>query len=367
MRVGGDFETNPVTGCFAKRLVRSSFEELHCIAPVDPAGGARQRTRMQDLAKAADERLLSTLRYDHGVVTKFADAAGNLAGNLRVAVVILIVTFWAAGWVSKLVRLAVGRLHRGRDVDTTLQSFLGSLARYVIVIVGAVAVLQKLGVQATSILAVLGAASLAVGLALQGALSNVAAGVMILIFRPYRVGDFIETSPRKGTVRSLDLFVTEMATPDNLRIIVPNSKVFGDVIVNYSQYPRRRADAVFKLPFAADVEMVFAGLKDRLANDPRVRKQPAPLFEVISQAHDSVELAVRVWTVREDEGALKSDIIRAAHVLATTPDAELPPLTPPTPRPKPAERAERRRLRLGLRHKHDEKLEQKLNPETKGG
>jgi len=322
---------------------------------------------MQDLSKTLDAKVLSTFRYDQATLTKIIDLAGDLAVNLCVAAVILIATFWAAGWVSKLVRNGLSRLNRKGETDTTLQSFIASLVRYLIVVVGMVAVLQQLGVQTTSIIAVLGAASLAVGLALQGALSNVAAGVMLLLFRPYRVGDFIETSTRKGTVRSLDLFVTEMATPDNLKVVIPNSKVFGDVIINYSEHPRRRADAVFKLPFAADAEMVLSRLKDRLALDPRVRKQPAPLFEVVSQAHDNIELAVRVWTVREDEGALKSDIIRAAHVLATNPEAELPALTPPTPKPKPAERAERRRLRLGLKFGHNEKADQKLNPEAKGG
>ncbi len=303
---------------------------------------------MQDLSKTLDQRVLSTFRYDQTVVTKFIDLAGDLAVNLAVATLIIVVTFWAAGWASKLVRTAVGRLQRKPGSDTTLQSFVSSLVRYVIVIIGFVAVLQRLGVQTTSIIAVLGAASLAVGLALQGALSNVAAGVMILLFRPYRVGDTIETTTKKGVVRSLDLFVTELSTPDNLKVVIPNAKVFGDVIVNYSQHQRRRADAIFKVPFATDVEMVLSRLRDRLALDPRVRKDPPPSFEVTTSAHDAIELAIKAWTYREDEGNLKSDIIRAAHVLATNPEAELPELTPPVPRPKPSERAERRlRLRLG--------------------
>jgi small conductance mechanosensitive channel len=297
---------------------------------------------------ALDGGFLKTLRVDQAMLIKLVDMLGDLAVNLCIAGLILIVTFWASGRLANVARRMVGRIQR-RDADTTLQSFIASLVRYVVVIVGLVAVLQRLGVQTTSIIAVLGAASLAIGLALQGALSNVAAGVMILLFRPYRLGDTIESAGRKGVVRALDLFVTELSSPDNLKVVIPNSKIFSDVIVNFTGHSRRRADAVFKLPLGVDAEMVLARLRAHFAPDPRIRKEPAPIFELVSHAHDGFEMAARLWCPREDEGNVKSDVIRAAHVLATQPEGTpLPTLTAPEPRPKPSERAEHR-LRFRLR------------------
>jgi small conductance mechanosensitive channel len=299
---------------------------------------------------ALNERLLGAFRVDQAMIVKLVDMLGDFAVSLCIALLILIVTFWASGRLGNFARGLVAKVQRRPGADTTLQSFIASLVRYVVVIVGLVAVLQRLGVQTTSIIAVLGAASLAVGLALQGALSNVAAGVMILLFRPYRLGDTIESTSRKGVVRALDLFVTELSTADNLKVVIPNSKIFGDVIINYTHHKRRRADAIFKLPVTVDAEMVLARLREHLAGDPRIRKDPPPAFEAVAHSHDGIEMAVRVWCAAEDEGNLKSDILRAAHVLVTNPEAALPALTPPVPRPKPSERAEQRlkfRLRPG--------------------
>jgi small conductance mechanosensitive channel len=260
---------------------------------------------------------LRNVRVDEAMLAKAVDTFGDLAVNLVVAALILTITIWLSRWISRGVQRALGRIHRDNP-DPTLQSFGGSMARYLVIIVGLVAVLSQLGVQTTSILAVLGAASLAIGLALQGALSNVAAGVMILLFRPYR----------KGVVRNLDLFLTELATLDNLRVIVPNSKAFGDVIVNYSTHSRRRVEAVFKLPFATDVNQVVAGLTARIAGDPRVRKDPAPTVEITDMAHDSFQVTARCWVAREDEPFIKAELLLAARLLAQDPDAALPAYAP---------------------------------------
>lgn len=270
---------------------------------------------------------LRNFRMDEAMLAKAVDQLGDLSVNLVVAAIILAATIWAAGWISRGVRAALGRIHADNP-DQTLQAFGGSMARYVVIIVGLVAVLQQLGVQTTSILAVLGAASLAIGLALQGALSNVAAGVMILLFRPYRIGDLIEVGARRGTVRSLDLFVTELATPDNIRVVVPNSKAFGDVIINYSSHSRRRVEAIFKLPFATDVSAVMAGLKARAEGDSRVRKDPAPTVEITDMQHDSYQLAVRCWVAREDEPFVRAELLLTARLLAEDPKAALPPYAP---------------------------------------
>src|SRR6185312_9563691 len=171
-----------------------------------------------------------------------ADAAGGLAVNLALAGLILAGTLWAASWLSTLAGRAIQRAHRHSPPDATLQSFVTSLVRYVVVIIGLIAVLQQLGVKATSVIALLGAGSLAIGLAMQGSLSNVAAGVMLLVLRPYRVGDVVEINGKVGTVRRLDLFMTELSDPDDLNVFMPNGKVFGEMIVNYSTPSRRRME-----------------------------------------------------------------------------------------------------------------------------
>ena len=297
----------------------------------------------------ATSQLLARMRPEEIVAADLIDRATQIAIDLAIGGVILIVTLWASRWLSTLARAAVGRMTRHVPPDATLQTFIGSAVRYVVIIVGLVAVLQQLGVKTTSILAVLGAASLAVGLALQGALSNVAAGVMILALRPYRVGDVIETTNRTGTVRALDLFTTELTTADNLKIVIPNSKVFGDVIVNKSAHERRRVDAVFRIPITVDLAEYVAALKTRAAADPRIMTDVAPVVEITSMAEAWVEGAVRVWTMPHDHPAVMADLLLAARMLAAgqtpLPPPELPkPAPAKTPKPRPG-----KGLKSGLR------------------
>lgn len=294
-----------------------------------------------------DARLRQTVLGDESLLHKFTDAAGDLAVNLVVGAIILALTLWASASLAGLVQKAMGRIHGKHAPDLTLQTFVASLVRYGILIVGLVAVLQQLGVQATSIVAVLGAASLAVGLALQGALSNVAAGVMLLLFRPYRVGDTIEVAGRKGVVRALDLFTTEMATADNLKIVIPNGKVFGDVIVNHSFHSQRRVDATFRVPMAADTGAVMAGLLDRAKANPLVQKVPEPTVEITAMGEAWIEVAAHAWTKREDHAAVQADLLLAARLIGTGKVDALPPLpaAPATPEPAPGPKAGRRSLR----------------------
>lgn len=271
---------------------------------------------------------LANVKADETMLGHFLDWLGKLAVNLVVAALILAVTFWAAGWAARFMRRTLTRVHRSNP-DPTLESFAASLARYAIVAVGLVAVLQQLGVQATSIIAVLGAASLAIGLALQGALSNVAAGVMILLFRPYKVGDFIETATRQGTVKSLDLLFTEIATPDNVKVMIPNSKVFGDVILNYSTHRHRRVDVLFKVPLKTDLVAVLKRLRERAENDARIRQDPAPMIEVTDLSEVFAQAAIRVWTAAADFAPVKTDLMLSAHLLADDPTrTDLPPPRP---------------------------------------
>lgn len=278
----------------------------------------------------ADAKLpsLTNVKADETMFAHFLDWLGKLAVNLVVAAIILVVTFWVAGLAARFMRRTLNRVHRNNP-DPTLESFSASLARYAIIAVGLVAVLQQLGVQATSILAVLGAASLAIGLALQGALSNVAAGVMILLIRPYKVGDLIESATRQGTVKSLDLLFTEIATPDNVKVMIPNSKVFGDVILNYSAHRNRRVDVLFKVPLKTDLVPVLKRLRERAENDPRIRKDPAPMIEVTDLSEAYAQAAIRAWVAAPDFGPVKTDLMLVAHLLAEDPvRTDLPPPRP---------------------------------------
>lgn len=287
------------------------------------------------LADQIDGRLRQTITGDESLLMKFYDAAGDLAVNLVVAVIILVLTLWVSRWLSGLVRRAMGRIHGRSAPDLTLQGFVASLVRYAVLAMGLVAILQQLGVKATSIVAVLTAASLAIGLAVQGALSNIAAGVMILLFRPYRVGDLIETGGKKGVVRALDLVLTELATEDNLRIVIPNNKVFGDVIVNHSTHAERRVDVTVRLPGAVDIEPVFQGVLARAKANPLVLDNPEPWAEIVLVAEAAVELAFHAWARTSDHGAVHGDLIRAARLIAAGKADALPPLPEAAVSPEP--------------------------------
>jgi small conductance mechanosensitive channel len=268
-------------------------------------------------------RDLATLRLDDAVTRhqKLWETYGHdlsaFAVNLLVAAVILAVTFWAAGGGAGLARRAIGRMHsRSGGADVTLQSFMGSLTRYAIIIVGLMMVLQQLGVKTTSVLAVLSGLLLGIGLALQGALSNVAAGVMLLLFRPYRVGDVVEIGGRTGTVQSLDLMVTELNTPDNLRVTAPNGKIFGDFIINYTKPNRRRVDVAFRIPPSKDLAAVLEAMKAQIAADKRVLKDPAPSFEASALHELFAEGVIRVWVKAPDYTAVKTAILLDVQRLA---------------------------------------------------
>jgi small conductance mechanosensitive channel len=205
---------------------------------------------------------------------------------------------------------------RGGGADVTLQSFMGSLTRYLIIVVGLMMVLERLGVKTTSVLAVMSGLLLGIGLALQGALSNVAAGVMLLMFRPYRVGDYVEIGGRQGTVLALDLMTTELKSPDNLRVTAPNGKIFGDFITNYTRPNRRRVDVTFHIPPTKDLAAVLEAMKAQIAADERTLKDPAPSFEANALNELYAEGVIRVWVKTSDYVAVKTAIVLAVQKLA---------------------------------------------------
>jgi small conductance mechanosensitive channel len=226
---------------------------------------------------------------------KLSDIVGDFAANAAIALLILVVTLWLSAWAARLVRGAIRHLPRVNQ-DETLQGFVSSLVRYAVITVGVIAILHRLGFETTSIITVLGAASLAVGLALQGALSNVAAGVMILIFRPYRVGDVVTMAGKTGTVKRLDLFNTELADGDGLKVVVPNGKGFGDVITNYTDIPNRRMELNFRVPYESDVSSILAEMLKIADAEPRLMKTPAPWADATDIQPDAIVVTIRAWT-----------------------------------------------------------------------
>jgi small conductance mechanosensitive channel len=171
-------------------------------------------------------------------------------------------------------------------------------------------------VETTSVIAVLGAASLAVGLALQGTLGNVAAGVMLLIFRPYKVGDFVEVAGKRGVVQSLDLFTTELATLDNVKLVAPNGKVFGEFILNFTAHPTRRLEMIFHVDFSVDLDEATALLRRVASENACVLADPAPQVEVLGLLDNWADVALRVWVGAEhcvaDQSGVRSGLITAA-------------------------------------------------------
>lgn len=223
------------------------------------------------------------------------------------AIVILIVGFVIAGWVRRSVERGLSKF---RKVDETLRSFFSSLAYYAIIVFTIIAVLSQFGVETTSFIAVLGAAGLAIGLALQGTLSNVAAGVMLLLFRPFKVGDYVEAGGLAGTVKSISLFVTELATPDNVQIIAPNSELWGSAIKNYSFHPTRRVDIVLGIAYEDEVDKALAAIVEEAKKDSRVLGDPAPMAAVTDLGDSSVNFTVRVWCNAADFWPLKFDLTK---------------------------------------------------------
>jgi len=248
---------------------------------------------------------------DSELARHMADAAGGLAVNLTLAVLTLVITIWASGWLSRMTARGIERAHRRRPVDTTLQSFAASLVRYFVVIVGLTGVLGQLGVKTTSVIAVLGAASLAIGLALQGALANVAAGVMILILRPYRIGDEVVINGRQGVVKGLDLFATRLADPDNLAVFVPNAKAFGEIIVNNTSTSARRIQLDFTIDYDDDVQAARRIALAVAKGDPRVLAKPAPWAHLTALQDSGVTVTLRAWTTPSDWGEARSDLMVA--------------------------------------------------------
>lgn len=217
----------------------------------------------------------------------------TLGTKVLIAIVIFIIGSWIAKRVQKLI---IGLSSKSPHLDDTLFKFLGSIARYVILAFVVIAVLGQFGVETTSIVALLGAAGLAVGLALQGAMSNMAAGVMLMLFRPYKVGDFVDVAGKFGNVGEISLFTTELQTFDNQHIIIPNGKIWGEQIVNHSHHPVRGVEMKFNVAYSDDTDKARKIIMDVLDAHPHVKSDPAPFVEVETLTDRAVEYVVRPFT-----------------------------------------------------------------------
>jgi small conductance mechanosensitive channel len=243
------------------------------------------------------------------VAAQFVDLGLEYGLSLVSAIVILIAGYVLAGWVSRAIR---NKLQRIKRFDKTLVPVLSQIARYAILVFTFVLVLAEFGIQTTSIIAVLGAAGLAIGLALQGTLQNVAAGLMLLFLRPFKIGDFIETAAGAGTVDEIGMFVTEMRTPQGLYLSVPNSKIWAGSITNFSKLPNRRIDLVVGISYDDDIDKARA-LILKLANSrDGVLQEPAPVVNVTNLGDSSVDLELRAWTRRQDYWEARWGLIRDA-------------------------------------------------------
>jgi small conductance mechanosensitive channel len=222
------------------------------------------------------------------------------------AIAVLLIGRMVAGWGRKLTRNALKRA----GVDETIVPFLAGLVYFLILAFTILAVLGLFGIPTTSIIAVLGAASLAVGLALQGTLANFASGVMLMLFRPFQIGDFIEVGGESGSVETIGVFSTTLNTPDNVRITIPNGQVYGQPIKNYTANPNRRIDLVAGVAYDDDLQVVHDTIVSILEEDPRVLDEPAAQVAVSELGDSSVNFVVRPWCRAEDYWPLRFDLTR---------------------------------------------------------
>lgn len=235
------------------------------------------------------------------------EALLSLLGSALGAVLILILGFVISGALSRRIT-RIGSMHA--SLDDTLFVFFGNIARYTVLAFTALFVLNTFGVQTTSVVAVIGAAGLAIGLALQGTLSNVAAGVMLILFRPLKNGDFVQVNDVLGTVKEITLNYTEIANIGNVKVVVPNSEVWGNTIKNYSGYKTRRAEWEFGVGYGANLAQAEEVIREAIMSDPRSHTDPEPFIQVNNLNASSVDFLVRVWCASEDYFQYQADMKR---------------------------------------------------------
>lgn len=233
--------------------------------------------------------------------------------NVMGALLTLAAGYLAAGWVRQLIN---GAMRRTGKVDPLFLYLPGKIARVAVLVITLIAVLNRFGVETTSLIALLGAAGLAIGLALQGTLSNVAAGVMIIFFRPFKIGDTVQLSGQIYVIDSVGFFICKGHLPDGPVVFIPNSQIWGHTIVNLSVTDQdiRRIDETYGIAYGDNIDVALALLHQIAAHEPRVLKDPAPLIKVLSLGDNSVNILFRVWTARGDWWTTKLDLLQRCKV-----------------------------------------------------
>jgi small conductance mechanosensitive channel len=236
------------------------------------------------------------------------------------AIIILILGRIAGGIGRRIVR----KLLEKSNVDVAVVNFVGSLTYFLILAFAVLAALAKFGIQTASFVAVLGAAGLAIGFALQGSLANFAAGVMILVLRPFKVGDYIMAAGEAGSVKEIQLFTTVLTTPDNIKIMIPNGKLFSDTIKNVSAYDTRRLDVGVGIGYGSDIQQAYDVIMGLIQGDERIFSDPAPQILVMELADSSVNLTARFWLKSGDYWGVKFDLTRAIKEALDANGIEIP-------------------------------------------
>ena len=255
-----------------------------------------------------NETVIPDLGFDWSQLLELAQTKGVEFG---INVVIALAIFYVGKMVISIVVRGLRKVMRRQEVEKTLETFVCNLVRTVLLVFVIIAAIGQLGIETTSFIAVFGAAGLAVGLAMQGALSNFAAGVLIVLFRPYRVGDFIEAAGINGVVEQVQILTTVLKTGDNKQIIVPNSQIMDSIITNYSANDSRRIDMVIGVGYDDDLDKVRATLEELIQSESRILEEPAPLIAVAELGDSSVNFFVRPWVKSPDYWGVKFDLTEA--------------------------------------------------------
>jgi small conductance mechanosensitive channel len=230
------------------------------------------------------------------LIVKVQEIFMQFGMNIIAAIVIFVI----GRWIAKLIRKGLEKFMKQREVDVTVVNFACNIVYIILLIFVILGAISKVGVQTASFVAVLGAAGLAVGLALQGSLANFAAGILLIIFRPIKVEDFVEIGGVTGTVEKVEIFTTQLKTPDNKTVIIPNAQVTANNITNYTTKGTRRVDLVIGVSYSDDIDRVRGLIEDELKKDNRIFSDPAPTILVLELADSSVNFGVRPWTRAED-------------------------------------------------------------------
>ena len=255
-----------------------------------------------------DATNIPDLGFDWNELLALAQTKGiDFAINLAIALAI----FYVGKFVINLIVRGIRKAMKAQEVDKTLETFVCNLIRMVLLVIVIIAAIGQLGIQTTSFIAIFGAAGLAVGLALQGSLSNFAAGVLIVLFRPYKVGDFVEAAGIAGVVEQVQILTTVLKTGDNKQIIVPNGQIMDSIITNYSAKDTRRVDMVVGVSYDDDLDKVRSTLQALIDAEDRILDEPAPTIAVSALADSSVNFVVRPWVKTSDYWGVMFDLTEA--------------------------------------------------------